>query len=150
MFPRVTELLAMFVCQQLPNHRFTSIVLFDDAQTEPHRDAQNAFVPNAVVAITSFKGGQLWVESASGTETRKVNGQELLGQALDIQKGRALFDARRSWHSTEPWEGRRVTLVAYSIAARPRLSTDASTRLLDLGFSLPDQEILARTHVPPI
>ena len=82
-FPRVTELLAKFVCQQLPNHRFTSIELFDDVQTEPHRDAQNAFVHNAVVAITSFKGGQLWVESASGTETRKVNGQELLGQVLD-------------------------------------------------------------------
>ena len=148
-FPRVTELLAKFVHQQLPKHKFTSIVLFDDVQTEPHRDAQNAFVPNAVIALTPFKGGQLWVECSSGTEAKRVHGQELLGQVLDIQQGHALFDARRSWHCTEPWEGRRVTLVAFSIAACQRLSTDASFRLRDLGFMLPDQDDLATAEANP-
>ena len=55
-FPNVTRLLARFVRQELPEHPFTSIVMFDDVQTDPHRDTQNAFVPNAVMAITSFEG----------------------------------------------------------------------------------------------
>ena len=68
------------------------------------------------------------------------------GRALDLQQGHAIFDARRSWHATEHWKGRRVTLVAYFISACLQLSVDACAKLQDLGFNVPDHETLKQAE----
>ena len=52
-YPTVARLFAKFVQQELPGHYFTSIVVFDGVSAQPHRDSQNAFTPNAVMAITN-------------------------------------------------------------------------------------------------
>ena len=54
--------------------------------------------------------------------------------------GPILFDARRSVHLTDAWTGRRVVLVAFSMSAIDKLSSEAAARLTSLRFALPSRD----------
>ncbi|CAE7227529.1 unnamed protein product, partial [Symbiodinium natans] len=138
-FPQASRVFASFVRQSAPGHKFTSVVVFEGVRTKPHRDQQNSCVPNLVVPLSSFEKGEIWVATDCGTVSRRVNGQQQKGVLLPVGAGPVLFDARRALHLTEPWKGRRVVLVAFSIGAFSRLSAEASARLSALQFNLPDQ-----------
>ena len=138
-FPQASRVFASFVRQSAPGHKFTSVVVFEGVRTKPHRDQQNSCVPNLVVPLSSFEKGDIWVATDCGTVSRQVNGQQQKGVLLPVGAGPVLFDARRALHLTEPWKGRRVVLVAFSIGAFSRLSSEASERLSALQFNLPNQ-----------
>ena len=139
-FPRATEVLAAFVRQSAPAHKFTTIVVFDSVQTTPHRDQQNSFLPNLVVPVSSFTQGSIWVQSSNGPSTRMIDGAELRGVSLPVCDGPVLFDARQSVHLTDAWTGRRVVLVAFSMSAIDKLSPEAAARLTTLRFALPSHD----------
>ncbi|CAE7528686.1 IPI1 [Symbiodinium sp. CCMP2592] len=136
-FPKSTQVLAAFVRQSAPAHKFTTVVIFDGVRTSPHRDQQNSFLPNLAIPLSSFAEGSIWVQSSKGPHARTVDGSTLQGVALPVSDGPVLFDARRQMHLTDVWQGRRVILVAFSISAFDKLSFEASQRLISLDFALP-------------
>ncbi|CAE7240945.1 unnamed protein product [Symbiodinium sp. CCMP2592] len=136
-FPKSTQVLAAFVRQSAPAHKFTTVVIFDGVRTSPHRDQQNFFLPNLAIPLSSFAEGSIWVQSSKGPHARTVDGSTLQGVALPVSDGPVLFDARRQMHLTDVWQGRRVILVAFSISAFDKLSFEASQRLISLDFALP-------------
>ncbi|CAE7606611.1 unnamed protein product [Symbiodinium sp. CCMP2456] len=150
-FPRVSQLAARFVRQQIPNFRFTSIVLFRDVKTEPHVDAQNSFLPNAVCALTDFKDGQVWVEKEGGDSVFEVDGNLRRGVDLSLAGSHAVFSARRLVHATRQWSGSRLVLVAFFISALHELSADHLETLRQLEFQVPSQaEVLRAAQTPPV
>ena len=146
-FPQASRVFASFVRQSAPGHKFTSVVVFEGVRTKPHRDQQNSCVPNLVVPLSRFEKGEIWVATDSGTVSRQVNGQQQKGVLLPVGAGPVLFDARRALHLTEPWKGRRVVLVAFSIGAFSRLSAEASARLSALQS--PARQPRGR-RIPPV
>ena len=146
-FPKVSQLAARFVRQQLPNLRFTSIVMFQNVMTEPHVDAQNSFLPNAVCALSDFKDGQVWVERDGGDSVFDFQGTLRRGVDLSLDGSHAVFSARRLVHATRPWSGCRLVLVAFSISAVHGLSADHMATLRRLEFHVPSEtEILNAEH----
>ena len=62
--PNVCKLLCEYVRRMAPGHPFTSLMLGKDLVGRVHADKNNApGLPNAVLKISSFEQGGLWVES---------------------------------------------------------------------------------------
>ena len=101
-YPRVTELCARFVKQQTPGLKFSSIACFKGMLAAPHLDPSNSCLPNAVVALSKFTGGEIWVQSKTGDSFREVEGCMLPGVKLSLQVDHALFNAEpeREWSSS--------------------------------------------------
>ena len=70
-FPKVTQVLCAFVRQRRPAAVFTSLAIFCDIPTEPHRDSHNGPTPNLVFKLSSFSGGGVWCEGP-GQDVRPV------------------------------------------------------------------------------
>ena len=114
-YPQVTELCARFVKQQAPGLKFSSIACFEGLLAAPHLDPSNSCLPNVVIALSKFTGGEIWVHSKTGNSFREVEGCMLPGVRLSLQVGHALFDASQSVRATEPWNKERVVLVAFCV-----------------------------------
>ena len=136
-FPQSTRLLTSYVHSCFPDHEFSSVILFCDAQTDIHVDSRNYHSPNAVMGISSFSGGQIWVGDGRGPITKTIEGQPVRGTSYEVSHRPALFDAWKYPHCTEAWQGRRLVLVAYAVQALDRLSTSDITLLSSLGFRPP-------------
>ena len=153
-FPQAAQLVNRFIAHVFPNHKFTSHMFFCNAQTDMHIDSHNYHSPNAVIAISSFSGGHVWVGDDKGSVYRKVKDHWLKGTLHDVAKTPLLFDAWRLPHCTENWTGRRLVLVAFSVADTSRMPADALKTLLALGFKLPDPLRFGlpskRTTQPPL
>ena len=102
-----------------------------------HTDSLNADVPNLIAPLSSFSGGELFVQHPEGSERQHFQGKELQGFLLDCSQRPWLFDAKRSQHCTLPWEGTRTVLVAFSVALsfKPQDAQVAAA----LGFNLPSE-----------
>ncbi|CAE7237649.1 unnamed protein product [Symbiodinium sp. CCMP2456] len=87
LFPNSTKVLASFVTQVHPSHKFSSIIIFDSVETSVHTDALNAPGDNLVVGLSDFSGGDLWVEWPANTprtpglsyENRNLGNESVLG-----------------------------------------------------------------------
>ena len=44
-------------------------------------------MPNAVIPISQFSGGEIWVQDDGGDASREVEGQPVLGKLLHLQNG---------------------------------------------------------------
>ena len=142
-YPRFTRLAARYVRQQLPEHPFTSLAVFSDVATTPHLDARNSAVPNAVLALSSFTGGAVWVAKDGGPDTFLVQGELRDGLDLDLTGHHAVFSAKRLVHATRPWSGHRLVLVAFTVEAAPFLSAADCALLRELEFHVPSAAQLA-------
>ncbi|CAE7507524.1 unnamed protein product, partial [Symbiodinium sp. CCMP2456] len=92
---------------------------------------------NCVLPLSSFTGGQVWVQSDGGPDEQIIDGQPVAGRLLDVSAGPVEFDARGSWHKTMPWEGDRTVLVAFTPDLTDKLEPDSRALLLSLGFVFP-------------
>ena len=106
--------------------------MFDNVMTAVHRDSRNEHLPNLVVPLSDFQNSKIWVEQ-DGDHTAGPQP----GILLEVSQGSVKFDAWRDFHSTRPWTGRRVVLVAYTTAKLDSLSTSDRICLKELGFLLP-------------
>ncbi|CAE7217322.1 cyp-13A1 [Symbiodinium natans] len=131
------QALTAYVRQCDASHVFTSVAVFFNTASPPHRDTQNENTPNLVLKLSSFSGGGLWIEDSCGSVERLVSGKPTLGKILNFQDGKLYVQAREKWHATEPWEGSRVVLVAYNLGCAAQLSADNRTDLCSLGFQPP-------------
>ncbi|CAE7469829.1 unnamed protein product, partial [Symbiodinium microadriaticum] len=141
--PNVCKFLCEYVRRVAPGHPFTSIMLGRNLQGDVHIDKNNAVgLPNAVLKISSFDRGGIWVESPGGTvKCPSPNHPDAFGEVIDFCNHRIFFspDCR---HCQAPWKGGpRIVLVAYSIRNFEKLGTDHGRRLSELGFCVPAEGI---------
>ncbi|CAE7491894.1 RIPK2 [Symbiodinium natans] len=146
MFKYSTKMMAYWVRTRHPAHRFTSLVLFRNLRTQPHRDSHNDLSSETVVfPISKFQNGEVWVEGEPEKEDEvscmeKIGDKLIKGKLLPVANRPVTFNPR-SWHSTQPWTGDRVVLSAYSIRGSDCLTSEDSDTLRELGFALPGDEL---------
>ena len=134
--PWTSVLACRYVSQELPAFTFASVGVFGDILTEPHKDSHNAEDSrNAVIPLSDFSGGGVWVSCPSGKTIRVIDGQEVPGTVHGFGQGPILFSPR-DLHATERWEGSRTVLVAWTPRDLHRLDPSDRERLLGLGFKL--------------
>ena len=92
-FPQATKLLNAYVCYCFPDHAFTTSILFCNAKTDMHVDSRNHQSANAVMGISSFENGQIWVGDGCGRVPKQVQGRTVFGSLLDVARHPARFDA---------------------------------------------------------
>ena len=101
-YPATARLLCTFVQKQAPEHYFTTISLFENVKTPMHRDGRNGYPYNAVWAISTFKGGQIWVQDCGGSVARLVGDSSFHGNLHELSDTSPLvFNARERYR----WRG---------------------------------------------
>ena len=134
--PLCVQVLARFVGQLCPSLYFSTVSIFENNKVDAHRDSNNAAESvNFVYALSRFKGGRLWVQTAEGKASIRYKGAQLRGEYCDPQRAPVLFDPRRL-HVTEGWTGRRVVLIAHCIRNAEKLCPEDASWLRHLGFRL--------------
>ena len=134
LYPWTCIALVSLAKQLLQDRPFSSFSLSRDVLSRPHRDLNNdKKTLNVVVPLTRWKGGEVWVESATGQSVLLPGGQR--GTKHKVEAPFLLFEGS-ALHATCPWEGTRLVLVLYHIRDG-HLLADSSDRLLRrLGFQL--------------
>ena len=138
--PCTSQVLTRYVCQISPKFSFSAVSLFHGIRTTMHRDSRNAPFPNMVAPITSFKGGQIWVEDCHGSVPEMTPDGLKVGKDLEVAKGPVIFDAYKAFHFTRAWEGERLVVVAYVTDHLDTLKDGEKQVLERQGFQLPAQE----------
>ena len=137
-FPWCTKLCAAFINRWVPDLAYTCISLVRNVKAPLHVDRNNAKgSENAVLAISDFSGGGLWVESKEGCISCPSGQQDLKGDVLEFQDRVIRFEPHLK-HSTMPWSGNRVVLIAFTIQGPWNMPEDLACELSALGFRLPD------------
>ena len=144
-YPVVTRFLTKLARAVLPNFRFSTVTLFRDLMTPVHIDAHNEQGSlNALIAVSTFVGGGLWVADSSGPEVREVNGRPVSGRIVQFQDTAPckslIFDAH-AHHCTEPWQGSRIVLAVYTVRGMDKLTSDDRRLLSDAGFCLEPADV---------
>ncbi|CAE7228052.1 unnamed protein product [Symbiodinium sp. CCMP2592] len=133
--------------QELSDFTFCSISLNLNVKTEVHRDVNNDDADNLVLAVTTFSGGHIWVQSESGGHVLPVNGSLVPGDLYDVSAAPVRFYARKRLHCTMPWTGDRLVLILFSggdVAQLPSLDFE---HLKSLGFR---PSVSTSTANPPL
>ena len=113
-FPLSVAALIAFARNSMPDFQFSSVAVHRDVPTSCHKDTNNFTDCNLVCPLSDFAGGEIWVNEAGGSTMRPVNGTQLAGSLYPVCAGPVVFPARKCLHSTEPWTGSRVVLIAYA------------------------------------
>ena len=138
------KMFADLICAVHPKQIFTSLVVLDGSQNNIHRDTRNACVPNLVIPLTRFSGGELFLEKPDG-ELRTVGDRTLHGEIVSLNEGPVAFDARHVNRGGLPSPDRRVVLIAYCLKGAPRLKAKDRDILTGLGFRVPASEPVPQT-----
>ena len=141
-----TETLTSFVRHHMPGHPFTTISVYLNTGTEPHRDSRNACIPNGLIALSDFSGGEVWTECEGGDSFQFVDGKRLAGRLVPITADSAYIHAYRDLHFTMPWTGRRLVIIAFSVADHEQAPQDVLSTLRGQAFVLPG-EISQEAHL---
>ena len=127
-----------FLARIAPDHKYSSIVIRDCAGEDIHKDLRNSHYPQGIVRLSDLDNGQLWIESPSGSSHKMYMGSKIFGTACEIPRDRLLlFSGKRSLHCTEPWQKRRVVLVAYTLMGSISIAQELEERLQALGIPTP-------------
>ena len=129
-----------------PELLFTCLVVLEGAQSSLHKDARNACVPNLLIPLTHFSGGELLLEKPGG-RTFRVGECTVQGESVSLSKGPVAFNAHVR-HAGLPPHDRRVVLVAYCLKGVTRLTPEARLVLEHLGFNVPQSEPV-EVDLPP-
>ena len=139
-FPASTEALTSFVRQHMPGHPFTTVSLYLNTGTEPHRDSRNAHIPNGIIALSEFTGGEVWTECEGGDSFQVIDGRRLAGRLIPITENLLTSThAYRDLHFTMPWTGRRLVIIAFSVSDHEQAPQDVLSTLRGQGFVLPGE-----------
>ena len=97
---------------------WTSFQVSLSMTAKAHRDSHN-FGKNAIVAVGTYTGGDLWLSGDEHFEgllrSKKIGNRLVTGRAVCIHNNPFEFSPK-TLHSTLPWSGSRKTVTFYSIA----------------------------------
>ncbi|CAE7286514.1 unnamed protein product [Symbiodinium sp. CCMP2592] len=102
----------------------SSFVLIDGIASEAHCDTANSDLPNVVIPISCFSGGELRVAHPSGADVMVHDGVKRPAVSLPVCRGPVIFTASSCLHEVLPFEGRRLVLVGYTLRACESLAAD--------------------------
>ncbi|CAE7332120.1 unnamed protein product, partial [Symbiodinium microadriaticum] len=136
-FPKATRCLTHFVRTVRPQHVFSTVSLYDNVCTSLHRDSRNSPIDNLVLPLTKFSGGEVWLKDEKGTVPQSLDDCEVMGTAFAIPADGLAFNAKQTLHCTMPWTGRRLVLVAFTVARLEVLKPGDTRLLTSAGFNLP-------------
>ena len=136
LLPNCAKLLCAYWRRELPQHSFSTISLFENVRTSLHKDGRNGTCYNAIVAVSDFVRGGLWLEDKDGDVVREVNGESVRGRVHPVVSVPFIFEARDRYHCTEPWEGQRLVMVAFTVPECEKLDKDDAAFVVDLGFPI--------------
>ena len=133
-----------------PDSNFTTIQFNRDYASKMHVDSGN-LGPSYIISLGQHQGGQLWIESPPqrGTEVayRKIPngirgrpgdipGNMLPGKLLECREKWVEFDGNTP-HATEPFQGTRISIVAFTAKKWLHAKANVMDQLRFLGFPLP-------------
>ena len=134
-YPRTTRLLSSLVAAVFRGCAFSSVGLFKNLKTSPHRDVNNSQgVPNLLVPCSDFTGGSVKVYDSDDSKEPTF---------LDVSKRPAKLDASKV-HPTEDWNGDRLLLVAFHVQGACSLRDMDAKTCSRLGLQL---EVASRAPV---
>ncbi|CAE7550494.1 SLC24A2 [Symbiodinium sp. CCMP2592] len=97
-------------CMAAPECTFSTVtVLFED------RDLQNHSCENYVFPLSTFSGGELWVEG-HGDDRQVLDGKEVIGGPLEWVGDCVKFRPDKLTHFVLPWKGMRGSALLSSVA----------------------------------
>ena len=147
--PWSNKAISRFVAEQSASigfsSHFTSAVVLVNTRTEPHRDIANAGEDNIIIPVSRFDKGGVWIEHHNGPDVRPVGDKSLPGMVLNFGGKPITIDAKNLYHSTEPWEGDRIIISAYTLRDTTPPRPQDADELRDLGF-LSDPDHVPQTH----
>ncbi|CAE7290437.1 unnamed protein product [Symbiodinium sp. CCMP2592] len=133
-FPWVTRLLCSVVRSLCPAAYFSNVFLSYNIASKPHVDCHNhRHVPNYLIPLSRWEGGDLWVASPRGCTQREPEGP--CGRVMPISLPYISFNPRVQ-HAVLPWTRNRFVLGAFHIREDWRLNDASSDFLSDQGFQL--------------
>ena len=147
--PQSVRALNSFVTFLAPDHFYSSLVLIDGIASVAHCDVANAALPNLVIPVTSFSGGELRVAHPSGSDLLHHEGCAHAAVTLPVSRGPVLFSASSCLHEVLPFVGRRLVLVAYTLQAVDAAPAPLLSSLLGLGFRTPPTGVAAAAVICP-
>ena len=116
-------------------HSHSTVFLARNRAMGLHSDSQNhQDVPNVLIPLSVFSGGQLFVESEEGDACLDHQGR-VRGYIYPITLPFLSFDAQKR-HSILPWSGCRLILGSFHIRGADRLPHGTRNVLRSLGYSL--------------
>ena len=65
-FPNSVQAINRFAQGVVDSLAYTSFVILENNLAPAHTDSQNSFLPNIVIPLSSFKGGEISVQCAEG------------------------------------------------------------------------------------
>ena len=135
--PRVIRALNQYIAQLLPEASYNALVVLDNLKSPAHRDSFNATVPSWILPIGNFTAGFVWQEDPAASVVRTINGMPTTGALLDVASGPVQLLSAARYHQTEPWQGDRLVVSAYTVQQASPLDSASRQQLLSLGFPLP-------------
>ncbi|CAE7451467.1 unnamed protein product [Symbiodinium sp. CCMP2592] len=140
--PSSVRVLNSLISSMSPGFFHSSFVLIDGIASEAHCDTANSDLPNVVIPISCFSGGELRVAHPSGADVMMHDGVKHSAVSLPVCRGPVIFTASSCLHEVLPFEGRRLVLVGYTLRACESLAADTSARLSSLGFRPPSPSVV--------
>ena len=133
--------------------KWTSLVVNINQGMPLHRDVNNqAQRPNLMIGVSQYQQGGLWVQET--VQAREMNlplpkektlssrvtphGETIWGHVWGTQQQLVQFPPK-AWHATEPWEGERIVVSAYTSRGQGALSQEELQQLRLAGFPMPPQ-----------
>ena len=134
-FPMLVDLCTLALRQRFPGEPFLACKIQQNPRLPPHRDCQNAHLPNLAIELLPTADGGTWIENPEGSIALECpDGSVRWGSVLT---GSYRFSARLLLHASYPGCSTRLLLVAWVPAAWDRCPASLMQDVLDLGFVAP-------------
>ena len=135
--PSVVCFLNAWLVSLFPGQCWSSVAVSHNHVAVSHADSAN--LPgssNCTVSLGSFRGGGLWLADEQGDcEMRDPEGHSVRGRVHSTFQQPLTFDAQRL-HATQPFQGERWAVTAYTTSHVSHDSASVRDELLALGFPL--------------
>ena len=143
------ELLNTFLQHVAPGHSWTSLAVHVNYELPVHKDLGSGPLPNAVVALSHFEGGELWLEDSSGHVYQDDQHGLRRGTVFSLHGATTFFHSHAVAHCTlRSTRFDRLTLVAYTVRNFLHLGQHWRQALNNIGFMLPEEGALAKPTEP--
>ena len=146
--PALTKfLVAAMKAQMPPGTSFTTIALNSNTPMRCHKDSNNRPGEKAfLMGFGNYVGGGLWCHEDNVRQSvawKQFQGQWLPGRTYNTYHNLVCFDPCR-FHQPQQWEGKRITISAYTVNCYDNCSQAHRALLQALGFPLPHDCVRAR------
>ena len=142
--PYFTLIVNRFINSIAPTHKYTSYVIRQGCSGVVHRDLRNGPFKSMVVNLgVGGQGDGLWLHDRMGKVLKTFGSQVLPGVVMPLDAP-FFLDARRCLHAghvaDKSRSQARVVLIAFTTINLANLGPCPKSRLLSLGFPLPDRK----------